>query len=132
MMMVKLHIDTFLYRYEAAEIRKLVISVETFDPKIFGLLSELYKDMNVDKEAIEITSHLDSGLYYIFNQPSELWNNSVALYDYSTDGLNYYRIDISKNKDPKKLRLFMRTIPIRCPFQNTEMIPIRWMWTFRR
>ena len=46
-MMVKLHIDTFLYRYEAAEIRKLVISVETFDHEIFGLLSELYKEMNV-------------------------------------------------------------------------------------
>ena len=105
MMMVKLHIDTFLYRYEAAEIRKLVISVETFDHEIFGLLSELYKDMNVDKNVIEITSHLDSGLYYIFNQPAELWNNSVALYDYSTDGLNYYRIDISKNKEPKTINV---------------------------
>ena len=105
MMMVKLHIDTFLYRYEAAEIRKLVISVETFDHEIFGLLSELYKEMNVDKNVIEITSHLDSGLYYIFNQPAELWNNSVALYDYSTDGLNYYRIDISKNKEPKTINV---------------------------
>ncbi len=103
MMMVKLHIDTFLYRYETAEIRKLVISIETFEPHIFQLLSELYKDMGVEKETIEITSHLDSGLYYIFNQPSELWNNSVALYDYSTDGLNYYRIDISKNKDPRSI-----------------------------
>ena len=37
MMMVKLHIDSFLYRYEAAEIKKLVISVETYDPEIFGL-----------------------------------------------------------------------------------------------
>ncbi len=103
MMMVKLHIDTFLYRYETAEIKKLVISIESFDSMIFGLLSELYKDMGVEKDVIEITSHLDSGLYYIFNQPSELWNNSVALYDYSTDGLNYYRIDISKNKDPKNI-----------------------------
>ncbi len=103
MMMVKLHIDTFLYRYEAAEIKKLVISIERFDPRIFGLLSELYKDMGVEKDVIEITSHLDSGLYYIFNQPSELWNNSVSLYDYSTDGLNYYRIDISKNKEPRSI-----------------------------
>ena len=103
MMMVKLHIDTFLYRYETAEVKKLVISVESFDSQVFNLLSRLYLEMGVEKETIEITSHLDSGLYYIFNQPSELWNNSVALYDYSTDGLNYYRIDIAKNKEPKAI-----------------------------
>ncbi|MBP3717890.1 MAG: hypothetical protein J6I58_00015 [Eubacterium sp.] len=105
MMMVKLHIDSFLYRYEAAEVRKLVISVDDYNPLIFQLLSKLYLDMGIDKENIEITSHLDSGLYYIFNQPSELWNNSVALYDYSADGLNYYRIDISKNKEPKTINV---------------------------
>ena len=103
MMMVKLHIDSFLYRYEAAEIRKLVISIDDYDPLIFQLLSRLYIDMGVSKETIELTSHLDSGLYYIFNQPQELWNNSVALYDYSADGLNYYRIDISKNREPKSI-----------------------------
>ncbi len=105
MMMVKLHIDSFLYRYEAAEVRKLVISVDDYNPLIFQLLSKLYVDMGIDKDSIEITSHLDSGLYYIFNQPSELWNNSVALYDYSADGLNYYRIDISKNKEPKTINV---------------------------
>ena len=105
MMMVKLHIDSFLYRYEAAEIKKLVISVETYDPEIFGLLSNLYQEMDIDKDCIEITSHLDSGLYYIFNQPTELWNNSVALYDYSADGLNYYRIDIGRNKEPKVINV---------------------------
>ncbi len=105
MMMVKLHIDSFLYRYEAAEVRKLVISVENYDPLMFSLLSNLYIDMGIPKESIEITSHLDSGLFYIFNQPSELWNNSVALYDYSADGLNYYRIDISKNKEPKTINV---------------------------
>ncbi|MCR4846771.1 MAG: hypothetical protein K5865_08550 [Eubacterium sp.] len=103
MMMVKLHIDSFLYRYEAAEIKKLVISVDDFNVQVFQLLSRLYKDMGIPKDAIEITSHLDSGLFYIFNQPTELWNNSVALYDYSADGLNYYRIDIQKNKDPKTI-----------------------------
>ena len=57
--------------------------------------------MGVKKNRIEITSHLDSGLYYIFNQPHDLWNNSVALYDYSADGLHYYRIDMSRNRKPE-------------------------------
>ena len=99
--MVKLHIDSFLYRYEDATIRKLVISVPEYSSRIYNLLSGLYKLMEVPESAIEITSHLDSGLYYIFNQEQGLWINSVALYDYNADGLNYYRIDISRNKHPK-------------------------------
>ncbi|MBO4590979.1 MAG: hypothetical protein J5684_00260, partial [Eubacterium sp.] len=79
------------------------ISVDDYNPLIFRLLGRLYETMGVSKDTIELTSHLDSGLYYIFNQPSELWNNSVALYDYSADGLNYYRIDIAKNRDPKSI-----------------------------
>jgi len=100
MMMVRLHIESFLYRYEFAEVRKLVISIDEYSPVIFKLLSELHKDMGLAKECIEITSHIDSGLYYIFNQAQDLWNNSVALYDYSADGLNYYRIDVSKGHSP--------------------------------
>ena len=92
-MMVKLHIDSFLYRYETAEVKKLVISIPEYDAELFNLLSRLYELMEVSKDTVEITSHLDSGLYYIFNQPHEIWNNSVALYDYSNDGLIYYTGD---------------------------------------
>ncbi|MBR3537951.1 MAG: hypothetical protein IKN79_02625 [Eubacterium sp.] len=99
--MVKLHIESFLFRYEDATIRKLVISVPEYNALIYQLLSGLYKEMDVPESAIEITSHLDSGLYYIFNQEQELWINSVALYDYNADGLNYYRIDISRNRKPE-------------------------------
>ena len=99
--MVKLHIDSFLYRYEDATIRKLVITVPEYNTRIYQLLSGLYKEMEVPESTIEITSHLDSGLYYIFNQEQELWINSVALYDYGADGLNYYRIDISRNRKPE-------------------------------
>ena len=99
--MVKLHIDSFLYRYEDATIRKLVISLPEYDARIYQLLSGLWKLMDVPESAIEITSHLDSGLFYIFNQEQGLWINSVALYDYNADGLDYYRIDTSRNKKPE-------------------------------
>ena len=102
-MMVKLHIDSFLYRYEDAKVMKLVISIPEYNPRIYKLLSGLYKVMGVSKDTIEVTSHLDSGLYYIFNQEQELWINSVALYDYNADGLNYYRIDIARNKNPERV-----------------------------
>ncbi len=101
LMMVKLHIDSFLYRYEAAVVKKLVITTPEYSRDLYQILSQLYKVMGVEESCIEITSHLDSGLYYIFNQDQDLWINSVALYDYNADGLNYYRIDISRSHKPE-------------------------------
>ena len=99
--MVKLHIDSFLYRYEAAVVKKLVITLPEYSKELYQVLSQLYKELDIPSESIEITSHLDSGLYYIFNQEQDLWINSVALFDYNSDGLNYYRVDIARNKKPE-------------------------------
>lgn len=99
--MLKMHIDSFLYRYEGATVKKLVITIPEYNKDLFKVLGAFHKELDIPAESVEITSHLDSGLYYIFNQSSELWVNSVALFDYSADGLNYYRIDITRGKTPE-------------------------------
>ncbi len=99
--MLKMHIDSFLYRYEGATVKKLVITIPEYNKDLFKVLGTFHKELDISDESVEITSHLDSGLYYIFNQSSELWVNSVALFDYSADGLNYYRIDITRGKTPE-------------------------------
>ena len=101
LMMIKLHVDSFLYRYEQAVVKKLVITTPEYNRDLHLILSGLYEIMGVPEDAIEITSHMDSGLYYIFNQEQELWVNSVALFDYNADGLNYYRVDITRNRKPE-------------------------------
>lgn len=97
--MLKMHIDSFLYRYEGATVKKLVVTIPDYSKDLFKAISELYKEMNIPKENVFITSHLDSGLYYIFNQSPELWVNSVALFDYNAEGLHYYRIDNTRGKE---------------------------------
>lgn len=101
LLMLKMHIDTFLYRYEGATVKRLVITIPEYNKDLFKVLSELYKELDIPEDAVSITSHLDSGLYYIFNQSNDLWVNSVALFDYNTEGLHYYRIDISRGKQPE-------------------------------
>lgn len=100
-LMLKMHINSFLYRYEGATVKKLVITIPEYSKDLYKVLSNFYKELDIPEEAVEITSHLDSGLYYIFNQSSDLWINSVALFDYNADGLHYYRIDISRSKQPE-------------------------------
>lgn len=101
LLMLKMHINSFLYRYEGAVVKRLVITIPEYNRDLFKVLSELYRELDVPAECIKITSHLDSGLYYIFNQSSDLWVNSVALFDYNIEGLHYYRIDISRGKTPE-------------------------------
>lgn len=99
--MLTMHINSFLYRYEGATVKKLVITVPEYSKKMFRVLLGVHRELGIPEECVNITSHLDSGLYYIFNQSSELWVNNVALFDYNADGLNYYRIDITRGKDPE-------------------------------
>jgi len=101
LLMMKMHVDTFLYRYEGATVKKLVITIPEYSKDLYKVLSGFHKELGIPEDAVEITSHLDSGLYYIFNQSSDLWINSVALFDYNADGLHYYRIDITRSKQPE-------------------------------
>lgn len=101
LLMLKMHVDSFLYRYEGATVRQLVITIPEYNKDLFKVLGSFYKELGIPEDCVRITSHLDSGLYYILNQSSDLWVNSVALFDYNADGLNYYRIDISRGKEPE-------------------------------
>ena len=103
--MIKMHIESFLYRYEGAVVKKLVITIPEYNKDLFKVLNSLYKEIDVDKESISITSHLDSGLYYIFNQSRDLWVNSVGLFDYNPEGLQFYRVDISRSKEPPYIKV---------------------------
>jgi hypothetical protein len=99
LMMLRMHINSFLYRYEGATVKKLVVTIPDYSRELFKAVSGLYKELGISKESVVITSHLDSGLYYIFNQSPELWVNSVSLFDYNSEGLHYYRIDNSRGRD---------------------------------
>lgn len=100
-LMLKMHINSFLYRYEGATVKRLVITIPEYNKDLYRVLSTFHNELDISPDCVKITSHLDSGLYYIFNQSSDLYINSVALFDYNADGLNYYRIDITRGKDPE-------------------------------
>jgi hypothetical protein len=95
-----LHIREFTGRYEEFVIEKLVVTIADADALIIKAVEELGKALKLSGDSFEIVSHVDSGLYYIFNQPEPLRHNSVALFDFSGSGLDYYRIDLTRHKTP--------------------------------
>lgn len=94
LLLMKGHIYEFLNRYENSKISKLVITVYEYREDIYEALEELYEVLDIEPDKIEVTSRINSYIHYVFNQPAELRNNSVVLFDYSIYGLDFYRIDV--------------------------------------
>ena len=82
LMMLKMHVDSFLYRYEGATVKKLVITIPEYKKDLFRVLSTFYKELGVEKEQVEITNCLH---YYRIDisHGHELNTISVTHEDYS-------------------------------------------------
>ena len=94
--MLVLHIKQFTDTLGGFVIKKLTVTVADTDPRIIHAVKGLKTALSLDQEQFNIVSHLDSGLCYIFAQPEPLRNNSVGLFDFGRDGLDFYRIDMTR------------------------------------
>jgi hypothetical protein len=94
--MLVLQIKQFTDRFPEFVIKKLTVTVADADSQIIEAMRSLRRMMQLTKEQFSVVSHLDSCLCYIFAQPETLRNNSVALYDFGAEGLDFYRIDMTR------------------------------------
>lgn len=91
-----LHIKQFTDDIGPFVIKKLTVTVADTDARLIQAVRGLGTALKLTNEQFNIVSHMDSGLCYIFAQPEPLRNNSVGLYDFGRDGLEYYRIDLTR------------------------------------
>lgn len=107
--MVKGHIEEFIGRYEEGYVKKLVVTVYQYSEEIYEALEDLYMVMGLESNQIEVISRVNSYIHYVFNQPEELRHNSVALFDYGIDGMDYYRLDlITRTGKPSVIEVIHR------------------------
>lgn len=94
--MMVLHIKQFTDQIGGFTIKKLTVTVADTDPQIIQAVRGLRSALRLGHDQFNIVSHLDSGLCYIFAQPEPLRNNSVGLFDFGRNGLDFYRIDMTR------------------------------------
>lgn len=116
--MLVLHIRQFTERVPEWQIEKLVVTLADTDILLIKAVRDLMKELSLTEEQFEIVSHLDSGLFYIFNQPESLRNNSVLLFDFNSEGLESYRIDITRNKTPEMLDVLYQDLKKRINYST--------------
>lgn len=116
--MLVLHIKNFMSKNKEYELERLVITIADEDESIIKALSGLRPKLGLSEDNFKIVSHLDSGLYYIFNQPESLRNNSVGLFDFGTSGLYYYRVDITRSRMPNVVKVVHKDMRDRLNFAD--------------
>ena len=95
------HIMDFLNRYESATIERLVVTVYKYSNALFRVLHMLQDELGLYEQKFFIIGHTSAYLHFVFQQPESLRNNSVGLFDYGPEGLDFYRVDIARRTTPQ-------------------------------
>ncbi len=93
LILLKCHVDEFLSRFDNALIRKITVTVEKYDAKVFKVLDTFRAELAVPEKDFYIMGHENAFFQYVMRQEEQLKVNSIAMFEYDNDGMVYYRID---------------------------------------
>lgn len=91
--LLKTQLEEFMTRFEESVLKKLTITIEEYDAKVFAVLMKLRTELKLAEEDFYIMSHENAFFQYVMRQEEQIRNNSVAMFEYDTEGMEYYRID---------------------------------------
>lgn len=99
------HIRDFLARSEEYSLCGLTVTLETYRKEIYQVLMELKEDLGLSDSTFYVMSHENAFFQYVMNQAEELRTNSVAMFEYGIQGMEYYRIDTTHRGNTKIFNL---------------------------
>lgn len=126
LILLKTHIEDFIARSEEYQLAGLTVALESYHPVIYNILGRLQEELGLSREAFYVMSHENAFFQYVMHQDEKLRTNSIAMFEYGTEGLDYYRIDKryqGKTKIFSLLHQNMREeMPYTMLFQDVEML----------
>ena len=128
LILLKNQLEDFLSRTEDAVIRKLTVTIEAYDKAVFEVLKKLREELSLSEEAFHIMSHENAFFQYVMRQDERLRINSIAMFEYDADGMDFYRLN-RKNQGKtaiynlKKERISEITYPML--FEDVEKLDER-------
>lgn len=93
LILLKNQLEDFLSRTEGAVIKRLTVTIEAYDKAVFAVLKKLREELGLSEESFHIMSHENAFFQYVMRQDERLRINSIAMFEYDTDGMDFYRLD---------------------------------------
>lgn len=126
LLLLKNQIEEFLNRSEEYELKGLTVCLETYHPMLKKVLEELQQELQLPKEHFYIMSHENAFFQYVMNQDENLRTNSVAMFEYGTEGMEYCRIDKKHQGNKKIFRIvksdMRKEVPYTMLFEDVEVL----------
>lgn len=91
--------------YGAITICNLAFSVEKLDLELSRLLFRIGEQLGLRKEQMILLDRKSAFYYFILNQPKELWNHDVCLFDYRDDAVKCLRMGRNMSTIPQLVRI---------------------------
>ncbi len=82
------------------EILKVVCTLEVRNENLVENVRAAFSNMGIGEDRLTIQTHMESFMYYVVSQNREIWVNDVALFEFSREGLRYYRLSFGKKQLP--------------------------------
>lgn len=118
LILLKTHITDFLARSEEYKLIGLTVSLETYHPVVFRVLQRLPKELGISREHFAIISHGNAFFQFVMNQDEKLRTNSVSMFDYGHEGMEYYRIDRKHQGSQSIYYLMHQTLNEELPYKR--------------
>lgn len=92
-------------KYPTETIKMLVVTIPEQSKEFAQILYDALEMLGIGRDRATVISHKQSYLYFALYQKKELWINDVGLFDYSSDRLMYYQMQIDRRKSPVLVRV---------------------------
>lgn len=93
LILLKTHIEEFLARSQEYQLMGMTVTIEHYHPVVYQVLEKMRDELGLTQDTFYIMSHENAFFQYVMNQDEKLRTNSVAMFEYGTEGMEYYRID---------------------------------------
>lgn len=78
----------------------LFFTVDTLEGKTIEVLNKVASALSIPRERIFFQTYEESSYYYVIHQPKDLWNNEVAIFDYSGQFMKAYELWMNGRTKP--------------------------------
>lgn len=116
LLLLKTHVEDFLSRNEEYVLRGITVTLEEYHPIVYKVLQRFRKEMKLEKEQFAVISHETAFFQFVMNQDEKLHTNSVAMFDYGHEGMEYYRIDRKNQRNTRIYNLCYQSMRDELPY----------------
>ncbi len=87
-------------KYPQELIKKLVITSKSNSERVQKQLLQAFERLGLMEDRVFFLNNIDCFMYYTVSQHKDLWLNDVGMFDFSQEGLSFYRLSFGRKRTP--------------------------------